>query len=232
MKTVVAQIRLTELVGRMRLEAVFWDNDGVLVDTEELYFDATRAVLAQAGFTFSAEQFTELSLRQGRSAFELVRQAVDEREIERLRSARNARYAERLAAGVAALDGIEEVLAALHGRVVMGVVTSSNPEHFEIAHRATGLRRYFDFVLTNRDYERSKPHPDPYLAALARCGLAPGQCIAVEDSERGLAAARAAGLRCIVVPRGLTRGGEFDGAYRVLEQAREIGPVVARLIEQ
>ena len=213
------------------LKAVFWDNDGILVDTEELYFDATRAVLAQAGFAFSPEQFTDWSLRQGRSAFELVRGTLDEQAIERLRSARNARYAERLAAGVPALDGIEEVLAALHGRVAMGVVTSSNPEHFEIVHRATGLLRYFDFVLTNRDYERTKPDPAPYLAALARCRLAAHQCIAIEDSERGLAAAQAAGLRCIVVPRGLTHGGDFAGAYRVLAEARAIASVLAPLID-
>ena len=55
---------------------------------------------------------------------------------------RNARYAERLALGITALDGIETVLASLHGRVQMGVVTSSNAEHFEIIHRTTGLLRY------------------------------------------------------------------------------------------
>ena len=213
-----------------RLRAVFWDNDGVLVDTEGLYFDATCAVLAQAGCALSREQFIELSLRQGRSAFDPVRETLGEEAVERLRGERNARYAERLAAGIEALDGIETALAALHGRVVMGVVTSSNPEHFEIAHRSTGLLRYFDFVLTNRDYERTKPHPAPYLAALVRCGLAAEQCIAIEDSERGLAAARAAGLRCIVVPRGLTRGGSFDGAYRVLEHARQIESALAPLL--
>ena len=214
------------------LRAVFWDNDGVLVDTEELYFDATRSVLAEAGFALSTEEYIDLGLRQGRSVFDLVRAAHGDAEVERLRGVRNARYAERLAAGVVALDGIEAVLTALHGRVVMGVVTSSNPDHFEIAHRTTGLRRYFDFVLTNGDYERTKPHPSGYLAALARCGFAPEQCMVIEDSERGLAAARAAGLRCIVVPRGLTRGCPFEGAYRVLDDAREIVPTLTPLMAE
>jgi len=212
------------------LKAVFWDNDGVLVDTEELYFEATRAVLADAGFDLGPQQFIDLSLRQGRSAFELVRDALDQPAVERLRAARNTRYGERLAAGVSALAGVESVLAALHGHVAQAVVTSSNPEHFDIAHRRTGVLRYFDFVLTNRDYEHTKPHPAPYLAALARSGLAPEQCIVIEDSERGLAAACAAGLRCIVVPRGLTRGGDFSTAYRVLADVREVVGVVAPLI--
>ena len=188
-------------------------------------------MLAQVGVALTPERFVDLSLRRGRSVFELVRGAVDAHEIETLRSARNALYAERLATGVPALEGVEQVLAALHGRVAMGVVTSSNPEHFELIHRRTGLLRYFDFVLTNRDYERSKPDPAPYLAALARSRLGPDRCIAIEDSERGLAAARAAGLRCLVAPRGLTRGGRFDGAYRVVGAAGEILGALAPLID-
>lgn len=213
------------------LQAVFWDNDGVLVDTEELFFDVTRAMLARVGVALSQDQFTAFALREGRSVFELVSEAFDAAAVERLRAERNARYAERLAVGVPALDGVETVLASLQHRVALAVVTSSNPDHFQIMHRTTGLLPYFDFVLTNRDYAHTKPHPAPYLAALARCGLAPEQCIAIEDSERGLAAARAAGLRCIVVPRGLTRGGEFRDAYRVLEHVREIPGVLAPLIE-
>jgi HAD superfamily hydrolase (TIGR01509 family) len=214
-----------------RLQAVFWDNDGILVDTEELFYHATRTVLAAAGFAISTEEFTDCSLRQGRSVFDLLRETFDEAAIERLRTERNARYAARLAAGIPALDGVESVLEALHGRVTMGVVTSTSPEHFELIHRGTGLARYFDFVLTNVDYQRTKPDPAPYLAALARAGCDPAQCIAIEDSERGLVAARAAGLRCIVVPRGLTRGGEFGAAYRVLDDVRDIVAVVTPLMD-
>ncbi|HZO10450.1 MAG TPA: HAD family phosphatase [Myxococcota bacterium] len=214
------------------LKAIFWDNDGVLVDTEGLYFEATRATLAGAGFELTSEHYADLSLRQGRSVFELVRDAFDAPAIEALRGARNERYAALLSAGVPALEGVEAVLGALHGRLSMGVVTSSNPEHFEIIHRATGLLRYFDFVLTSRDTARTKPHPAPYLAALARSGLPSDACIAIEDSERGLAAARAAGLRCVVVPRGLTSGGDFRGAWRVVDDVREVAAVLEPWIDR
>jgi HAD superfamily hydrolase (TIGR01509 family) len=212
------------------LKAIFWDNDGILVDTEELYFEATRAVLESAGVRIEAAEYLDYSLRQGRSLFDLLRERLDEAGIEALRAARNERYAALLRAGVPPCDGIERLLAALHGRVTMGVVTSSNPEHFEIVHRSTGLLRYFDFALTNRDYPRTKPHPDGYLAALARCGHPPEACLAIEDSERGVAAATAAGIRCIAVPRGLTVGSEFRGAYRVLDRISELGPLLAQLL--
>ena len=67
----------------------------------------------------------------------------------------------------------EEVLRSLHGQVRMGVVTSARRIHFEAAHARTGLRQYLDFVLTREDYKLTKPHPEPYLTALARHGLRP-----------------------------------------------------------
>ncbi len=212
------------------LRAIFWDNDGVLVDTEHLYFEANREVLAGLGIALDQDTFVDLSLRQGRSVLELARDRLDAAAIEQLRQARNARYAARLQTGVAPLDGIEATLGALYGRAAHAVVTSSNHEHFELIHAATGLLRYFDFAITNRDYARSKPHPDPYEAALARAGVRPDEAIAIEDSERGLASARAAGLRCIVVPRGLTRGGDFRAAYRVLTRGDEVAAALTPLL--
>ena len=211
------------------LKAVFWDNDVVLVDTEHLYFEATRATLADIGVGLSQAAFVDLSLRQGRSVFELARAQADAAAIERLREVRNARYADLLRPGVTPLPGIETTLAALHGRVTLAVVTSSNADHFALMHAASGVLRWFDFTLTNRDYARSKPHPEPYQTALAQAGCAAHQAIAIEDSERGLAAARAAGLRCIVIPRGLTRGGDFSGAYRVVDEVAEVSVLLQEL---
>jgi beta-phosphoglucomutase-like phosphatase (HAD superfamily) len=67
----------------------------------------------------------------------------------------------------------------------------------------------------------SKPHPEPYLLAVKRSGFRKEECLVIEDSERGLMAAKAAGLRCIVVPSEFTRGSSFAGAYKVLENLRE-----------
>ena len=184
------------------LKAIFFDNDGVLVDTEHLYYAATCSILAEVGTEVSEAEYIDINLRQGRSVFDLVRDRFDEPAIEALRRQRNARYTEMLQRGVPPLDGIADVLGALQPRARLAVVTSSNPEHFDVIHAASGLLRFFEFAITNRDYTRSKPHPDPYLTALDRAGCRADEVIAIEDSERGLAAARAAGMRCLVVPRG------------------------------
>jgi len=204
------------------LKAVFWDNDGVLVDTEHLYLEASRVTLAEIGVALGEAEFVDLSLRQGRSVFDLADGRVDAAAIDALRTRRNERYADLLRAGVPALAGVEPVLAALRGHLRLAVVTSAAHEHFELIHAHTGLLRYFEFAVTNRDYARSKPHPDAYATALRRADLGPDEVVAIEDSERGLAAAVAAGLRCLVIPRGLTRGGDFGAAHAVLDDASAV----------
>ena len=75
------------------IQAVFWDNDGVLVDTERLYFQATRELLQKAGVTLTPELFQQVSLREGRSAFDLaLDKGVPQEEIDRLQTERNRRY--------------------------------------------------------------------------------------------------------------------------------------------
>lgn len=203
--------------------AIFWDNDGVLVDTEHLYFEATRQVLAQAGLALTEDIYVELFLRQGRGVWHVMeeRGALPE-EIDRLREERNALYAHLIDQAPRLIDGVTEVLEALHGKFVMGVVTSSRKDHFDVIHRSTGVLKYFDFVLAAGDYPRGKPAPDPYLLAVERSGVDPNDCIAVEDSERGLQAAVLAGLKCLIVPSRLTQGCMFPGAHKILTSVREV----------
>jgi HAD superfamily hydrolase (TIGR01509 family) len=210
-------------------EAILWDNDGVLVDTEHLYFQATQRVLASAGVSLTEQQYIDHFLVEGRGAWHLLEErGAGADEIARLREERNELYGRLLCQGPRVIPGIAETLAALRGRYVMGVVTSSRKDHFDLIHEHTGLLQYFDFVLTANDYPRVKPYPDPYLAAVERIGVGADACIAIEDSERGLEAATLAGVRCIVVPTALTRDGRFARAYRVLTSATEIPAVLGR----
>lgn len=211
------------------IDVILWDSDGVLVDTEGLYYQANREVLlAELGFELELGAFAETSLRQGRSVFELVDGLEGERR-EAVRALRNARYEALLAEGVRILDGIEDCLAKLHGRFPMAVVTSSNPEHFHAIHAQTGLLPYFEFALRAGDYVRHKPHPEPYLTAAERLGVAPERCLVVEDTQRGLEAATRAGMRCLAIPHELSRGGDFRSAHAVLASAREVVDAVEGL---
>ena len=143
-----------------------------------------------------------------------------------MRQERNDLYGAWLAKAPRLMEGIIDVLEALHGRFQMGVVTSSRRDHFDVIHRQTGLLRYFDFVLTADDFRRVKPDPEPYLRAVARSGKDRDTCVAIEDSERGLESSRRAGVRCIVVPTALTGGSVFTGADHVLGSVRDLPAVL------
>ncbi|NTV59425.1 MAG: HAD family phosphatase [Deltaproteobacteria bacterium] len=215
------------------VKTILWDNDGLLVDTEQLYFSATRDVLSEVGVELTLDMFIRISLIHGESAFDLAaEQGVSQETIVKLREKRNRRYAGLLKEGVPILDGVKETLSLLLGKVIMGVVTGSRREHFEIIHQHSELLHYFDLVLTREDYRRSKPDPDPYLTAIKTYGIEREHCLVVEDSERGLAAARTAGIRCIVVPNPLTKKGDFSGAYRVFQTIREVGEEALNLLGQ
>jgi len=192
------------------VKAILWDNDGVLVETEHLYFQATQQVLATAGIGLTEEEYIELFLVQGRGAWHIAEErGISGREIDRLRDERNSLYAGWLARGPRLIEGITSLLAGLHGKYVMGVATSSRRDHFDLIHATTGLLRYFDFVLTADDVARVKPDPELYVAAVARTGLGRERCVAVEDSERGLAAAKGAGVEKVgIVTEGMRKAAQ------------------------
>jgi HAD superfamily hydrolase (TIGR01509 family) len=210
--------------------AVLFDNDGVLVDTEGHYFQANREALARFGVALDREAYIELFLRDSRGAWDLLRdRGVGERDIWLARAWRDGRYQELIAAGGAGellLPGVADGLAALAGRFRLAIVTSSEPEPFAAVHARAGILHHFELALTREQYEKAKPNPEPYLCAVDRLGVPADRCLVVEDSERGLRAAKAAGLACWVVPSDLTRGGRFDGADAVLP---DFGAVVRGL---
>jgi len=211
------------MMQREKIRAIFWDNDGVLVDTEGLYYSATQQILASAGVMLSKEQYIDLILVQGKGAWHLVReQGVSPDCIEQLRKKRDALYAKLLKQNSRVMEGAKETLASLHGRYIMGIVTSSKRGHFELIHRESGLLQYFDFILTGGDYKKFKPDPEPYLLAVERSGCRKEECVAIEDSERGLRSAKSAGIGCFVIPTALTQTGDFSQADRVLKNIQDV----------
>lgn len=203
------------------IRAILWDNDGVLVDTEGLYFQAGHEILATQGVELKHRDFAEQSLKKGLSVFDFLPDQNAEL-IEQLRLKRNARYSALLAEGVQVVAGVVETLETFYGRVQMGIVTGSRRDHFDIIHAKTNLLPFFDFVLAREDYEEAKPHPDAYLTAMRLHGLQPDDCVVVEDSERGCVAAAAAGLRVLAVPNALSKYGDFSSAYKILNSVRDV----------
>lgn len=202
-------------------DGIFWDNDGVLMETEHLYYQANAEALAQAGVELSLEEFRRISLRRGESVLALAA-SQDDGEAAELRRVRDEIYFRLLGEESRVIPGVKDTLELLHGRLPMAIVTSCRRENFLQMHRTSGLLGYFDFILTREDYGASKPDPEPYLTACARASLHPGRCLAIEDSERGVTSAARAGLAVAAIPGEMNRGGDFGAARWLLDGIHQL----------
>jgi beta-phosphoglucomutase-like phosphatase (HAD superfamily) len=187
------------------IEAILFDSDGVLVDTERLFFEATREAFGSAGVTLSDKQWAVWYLSQGRSSREIAGLlGLGPPKIEAAIARRNDLFWDRVDQGVPLCSGAMETLRALVVTFRLAVVTGASQSHYNRVHASSGLQDFFEFTVTSDEYEHVKPHPQAYLVAMKKLALQPKQCLAIEDSPRGATAAIAAGIRCVVVPTGLT----------------------------
>lgn len=210
----------------MSIQAIFWDNDGVLVDTEKKYYEATKQTLASLGIELTKQMFIDLFLEKGMGAFHLAEaKGIPKSEIVKLREDRNNLYNHLLSQGKYLINNVKEVLKKLHNKYnkyKMALVTSSRREHFDIIHKSTNIIHYFDFIITRENYLKSKPDPEPYLLAVKKCGYKNEECLAVEDSRRGLMSAKSANVKCFIVPTDLTKNQDFSEADKILKEIKEI----------
>ncbi len=214
------------------VRAILWDNDGVLVDTERLFYEANRHMLAGQGITLSERDFFNWYLLHNCGAWHVLRgRGADRDRIDALRTERDQLYTDLLAAaGDTAIPGMPALLADLAPRVPMGIVTSARRVHFDAIHAGLGLLPHFRFVLTSDMYGRSKPSPEPYLLGLDTLGVPAEQCLVVEDSPRGLQAARAAGIRCIVLRNSMSMDFPFEGAHCVVDTVQSLREAIDGLL--
>ncbi len=214
------------------LKYILWDHDGVLVDTEHWYFLSTRHALAALGISFDKAEYVAWTT-QGQTMWELARQrGISEEVIAVHRSRRNRSYQERLRTENIEIPGVLSVLAELSPFFSMAIVTTAKKDDFALIHQDRTLLSYMDFVVANGDYARSKPAPDPYLIALERFGAEPHEAIAIEDSERGLRSAVAAGLECIVIEHAFTKSQDFSHASRVVQSIHELPAILVGQIRK
>ncbi|WP_028534545.1 HAD family hydrolase [Paludibacterium yongneupense] len=206
---------------------ILWDNDGVLADTEVLFYQANRAFLSPYGIHLSEQEFYKWFLCRDIGAWHLLRaQGWTEDDVAMGRLCRNKLYRDMLdASSELVKPGMDELVLSFSGRARMAVVTSSRREHFDRIHKQSmrkGILNCLEHVIAAGDYLKAKPDPEPYRVALGRMGVPPERCIAVEDSPRGMQAAQAAGVPCIVVQTPLTRGHQFENAFAVVDSLSQL----------
>lgn len=218
---------------RAAVEAVVLDMDGTLLDTEGPYreaFLASAAALGQAVDEAFYATLVGVSSRE-RGALVLARYGPGFPWVECLHEYR-VRKARLLADGVRAKPGAAELLAECAARgLPCAVATSATRRTAAAALGQAGLLDAFAALAVRDDVAHGKPHPALFLRAAEAVGAAPSRCVAVEDSPPGVLAARAAGMRVVMVPDALPPTQELlrRGRVSVAADLREAGALLRRL---
>lgn len=217
------------------IEAVIFDCDGILVDTEYLKFLAWQEALAAHGIAFTIEEYKPLVGHSSKNILGMLRQLKDLNIPEEVIELKNTRYRILQKAGV---PSIEEIVAfARHlGEqkqklgIKLGVASSACKKEILQNLQQIGLEDVFDVVISGSDdlddYEdqegKNKPKPYIYLEAAKQLNVSPLKCMAIEDTEAGIEAAFSAGMIAIAVPNQFTASHDFSKAAKIIDSYKNL----------
>lgn len=194
-----------------RVEAVVFDMDGLITDSERLYRDSMFEVTRGMGLDMPMDVFRrmigaprEQNRRVAMSHF------GEDFAYEAWMAAVNAHAHAQMAVDLTLKAGVIELIDDLDRFAIPRAVATSS-SHASVERQLGALAARFDAIVAHGDYERGKPSPDPFLVAAQRLGAAPEACLGLEDSHNGVRAAHAAGLMTIMVPDLLEATDEMRG---------------------
>jgi HAD superfamily hydrolase (TIGR01509 family) len=211
------------------IEAVVFDLDGIIIDSEHVWDDVRQELAEERGGRWHDEASRDM---MGMSSTEWSRYMRDVIGLGEPPEEINAEVVRRMEAvyreRLPLIPGAAEAVERLAARWPLGLASSSNRELIDLALDASGLGRWFGATVSSEEVPRGKPAPDVFLEAAGRLDVHPERCAAVEDSENGILSAKAAGMRTIAVPNPRYPPAEaaLAEADLVLASIRELTPEV------
>jgi HAD superfamily hydrolase (TIGR01509 family) len=215
--------------NRDMISTVIFDLDGLLADTEKLHRGAYKEVFTDLGVMLSDEEYEDHWIRHGRGIDAFVEQrnlAIDPQLIRQMKA---RLYEQMVRSGVEPMPGARKLLSSLLGKKSLALATSSYSKDAHAVLDAVGFMGFFSCVATKGNVERIKPYPDIFLHVADEMNAPPEQCLVIEDAEKGILAADAAGMKSIAVPNEHTRSNDFSKATLVLDSLDQIN---CELIDQ
>jgi HAD superfamily hydrolase (TIGR01509 family) len=183
------------------IEAVVFDLDGVLLDSEQVWDSAREQLAKERGGRWHDRAQRDM---MGMSSREWSRYMHETIALPEAPDEINREVLERLAASyrehLPAIEGAREAVERLADRWPLGLASSSNRELIDLALELLGVSDLFRATVSSEEVARGKPAPDVYLEAARRLGVDPASAAAIEDSHNGILAAKAAGMRVIAIP--------------------------------
>jgi HAD superfamily hydrolase (TIGR01509 family) len=183
------------------IEAVVFDLDGVLLDSEQVWDEVREQLVKERGGRWHERAQAEM---MGMSSVEWSRYMHDELGVpeppEEISAEVVRRLEDRYRRELPLIDGAREAVGRLAARWPLGLASSSNRELIDLVLELSGLAPFFRVTVSSEEVPRGKPAPDVYLEAARGLGVPPARCAAVEDSRNGIRSAKAAGMKVIAIP--------------------------------
>lgn len=182
-------------------EAVLFDMDGLMIDSERAIIDCWREAARDLSVEVDDDLWFRMIGMHEKDYVPLMLRTMDESQVRALREGCYARYRQRIEDGIPLHAHVRDVLDDLHARAVpRAVVTSTQRMRADRKLATSGIASFFEIVVTGSDVTEPKPAPEGYLKAAAALGVDPARCVVFEDSAFGVRAALAAGMTPIQVP--------------------------------
>ena len=196
------------------IEAILFDFDGLMVDSEPHSIASWRAVLRERGVELDAATLDRLlGLRLDETSRLLVERFSLTASPAELGAAKTDYQIAHLAGNVRAMPGLKSLLVTIDRRGLRKAIASSGMRRYlEAALQMVGLAGRFSVIVSGEEVARGKPAPDVFLEAARRLGCSPAACLVLEDAPNGLQAAKAAGIRVIAIPNDQSRQLDLSAA--------------------
>lgn len=204
------------------ITAVIFDLDGLLADTERLHCRAYQMAFAEKDVELTETEYAEHWIRLGKGIADWVENHGLRCDPHALRQRKSEHYLTLLETSLRPMDGALQLLEALQGKLRIGLASSSYRDAIDGVLSGLKIAPYFGVIVSGLDVAKVKPAPDIFLKAADDLGVAPSECLVLEDAEKGVVAAHLAGMRCIAVPNDLTRHHDFSKATLVCASLAEV----------
>ncbi|QFG22831.1 HAD family phosphatase [Actinomadura sp. WMMB 499] len=186
----------------MPLQAIVFDLDGVLIDSEPVWEDVRRAYVAELGGRWLPDtQDRLMGMSTDEWAAYIATDLVDGVDAEDVAYAVIDRMSQRYTEHLPVLPGAREAVRRMAEHRPLGLASSSPRALIDIVLGRLGVESLFPATVSTEEVDRGKPAPDGYLTVAAQLGVRADACVAIEDSSNGLRSAHAAGMRVIAIPR-------------------------------
>ena len=212
------------------IQAIVFDFDGVLADSEPLHLRAYQEVVSALGIMLSREDYYALYLGyDDEGVFRALAAAhafeLDESRLNALIAEKTRVFDAIMASGDILYPGAAACVERMASAYPLGIASGALRHEIELILRGARLDRHFRFIVASGDTPEGKPAPDPYRLAAELHRVAPSECVAIEDSRWGIESAKSAGLSCVAVTNTYPRE-QLAGADRIVRSLDEFTPAL------